>query len=105
MSGESTPGPWVYEPHSAYKTTLLGQERPLGYISRNQPGKIIFALHAVLEYRAAELLANALLIAASPELLAMAYQYRSDLLYPPTPDSRERRIAAIDALVAKATAE
>lgn len=48
--------------------------------------------------------ANASLIAAAPDLLALAYQYRDDLHHPPTPDSRERRLAAIEAAIAKATA-
>jgi hypothetical protein len=39
-----------------------------------------------------------------PELVALARQYHSDLLHPPAPDSRERRIAAIDAMLAKAGA-
>lgn len=35
------------------------------------------------------------------ELVGLLHQYRSDLKYPPAPDSRERRIAAIDAAIAK----
>lgn len=49
--------------------------------------------------------ANARLIAAAPELLALAYQYRSDLIHPVAPDSRERRLAMIDALISKATGQ
>lgn len=37
------------------------------------------------------------------ELLAALHQYRSDLMYPPSPDSRERRLAMIDKLIAGAT--
>jgi len=48
--------------------------------------------------------ANARLIAAAPELLTALCQYRSDLLHPTAPDSRERRLAMIDALLAKAGA-
>ncbi|GLI99161.1 hypothetical protein [Sphingobium sp. BS19] len=40
------------------------------------------------------------LLANAPALLALVHQYRSDLLYPPSDDSRERRIAAIDAVLA-----
>lgn len=40
--------------------------------------------------------------AAAPELLEALHQYRSDLRYPPTPDSIDRRIAMIDSLIAKA---
>ncbi len=32
-------------------------------------------------------------------MLAAIYQYRSDMLYPPAPDSRERRVAMIDAII------
>ena len=48
--------------------------------------------------------ANAHLIAAAPDLLDLAYQYRNDLQYPVAPDSRERRLKAIDVAIAKATA-
>lgn len=51
-----------------------------------------------------EVKANASLISAAPDLLALAYQYADDLRYPPADDSRERRLAAIDAAIAKATA-
>ena len=39
--------------------------------------------------------------AAAPDLLALAYQYRDDLRHPPTADSITRRLAAIDAALAK----
>lgn len=39
------------------------------------------------------------LLINAPALVVLAYQYRNDLLYPPSADSRERRIAAIDALL------
>jgi hypothetical protein len=42
-------------------------------------------------------------IAAAPDLLDLAIQYRNDLLRPSADDSRDRRIAAIDAAIAKAT--
>ncbi|MES2904036.1 MAG: hypothetical protein V4696_07610 [Pseudomonadota bacterium] len=40
---------------------------------------------------------------AAHELLALATQYRSDLRYPPTGDSIERRLAAIEAGIARAS--
>ena len=43
------------------------------------------------------------LIAAAPDLLALAYQYRDDLRHPPPADSITRRLAAIDAAIARAT--
>lgn len=38
-------------------------------------------------------------------LLAALHQYRDDMRYPPEADSRERRIAMIEALLAKAGLE
>lgn len=38
-------------------------------------------------------------------VLEALYQYRSDMLYPPAADSRERRIAMIDKLIAKVAGE
>ena len=52
-----------------------------------------------------EMYGNAALIAAAPDLLALAHQYRDDLRYPPTADSITRRLAAIDAVLAKVTGE
>lgn len=49
-----------------------------------------------------EALANARLVAAAPDLLELAFQYRNDLRHPLAPDSRERRLKAIDAVIAKA---
>lgn len=45
---------------------------------------------------------HARLIAAAPDLLTLAYQYRDDLRHPPAPDSRERRLEAIEAAIRKA---
>jgi len=47
--------------------------------------------------------ANARLIAAAPDLLALALQYRDDMRHPPSADSITRRLAAIDAAIARAT--
>ena len=49
----------------------------------------------------AQVRANAALIVGAKALLALAHQYRNDMLYPPADDSRERRIAAIDAVLKK----
>ena len=46
---------------------------------------------------------NARLIAAAPDLLMLALQYRDDLRRPPAVDSVARRIAALDAVIFKAT--
>lgn len=47
--------------------------------------------------------ANARLIAASPELLELAWQYLSDLRRPPVGDSLQRRIKRAEQVIAKAT--
>lgn len=46
---------------------------------------------------------DALNLPAAPDLFALVLQYRNDLQFPPAPDSRERRLAAIDAAIAKVT--
>lgn len=45
--------------------------------------------------------ADAKAMAASKELLELAYQYQSDLRHPPTSDSVERRLERIAAVLAK----
>ncbi|WP_053553216.1 hypothetical protein [Sphingopyxis sp. 113P3] len=47
--------------------------------------------------------ANARLISTSPDLLAAVFQYRDDLIHPLSEDSRERRLAMVNELIAKAT--
>ena len=39
--------------------------------------------------------------AINEDLLALAYQYANDMRYPPTEDSRQRRLAAVEAVLAK----
>ena len=39
--------------------------------------------------------------ALNQDLLALAYQYANDMRYPPTEDSRKRRLAAVEAVLAK----
>ena len=45
-----------------------------------------------------------LLHALNEDLLALAYQYANDMRYPPTEDSRKRRLAAVEAVLAKVKA-
>ncbi len=60
---------WVFEPHGAFRTTLMDMDWPLGYIS-DRPGEPIFALHEVVGERSAkDLFKRAKLMAAAPELL------------------------------------
>ena len=42
---------------------------------------------------------------AALELFDLVLQYRNDLYHPPTPDSRERRLAAIASVIAKVTGQ
>jgi hypothetical protein len=49
--------------------------------------------------------ANGLLIAAAPDLLEAVIQYRDDLKRPPSADSIERRLAMVNAAIAKALGE
>ncbi len=51
----------------------------------------------------AEKIQRAQMISATFDLLDLAIQYRNDLRYPVSPDSLDRRLAAIDAAIAKAT--
>lgn len=39
--------------------------------------------------------------ALNEDLLALVYQYANDMRYPPADDSRQRRLAAIEAVLAK----
>ena len=93
MMTKHTPGPW------RYASSLGIVEAPCGtgicdiYESRvSSPPDL-------------QLRANARLIASAPDLLALALQYRGDLRYPPSADSITRRLAAIDAVLAKVTGE
>jgi hypothetical protein len=49
--------------------------------------------------------ANARLIACAPEMAEMLWQYRNDLRHPPAPDSIERRLEAINALLSRIEGE
>jgi hypothetical protein len=46
---------------------------------------------------------DARMLAAAPELLSLAIQYRDDLRFPPEPGSVERRLKAIADVLAKVT--
>lgn len=97
MSAGHTPGPWPMAYTGDGKRIVIGEglvEGPNGYevaevYSDDCPPEIAEA--------------NARLIAAAPEMLEALYQYVSDLRYPPTGDSIQRRIKRAEAVIAKAT--
>jgi len=101
MSG-FTPGPWrvEIEAESEYDT-----DDPIVYVCH--PGTVCDA-STIAEMtwsgsqKQAERIANGHLTATGPDLLALAYQYRDDLRYPPTGDSIQRRIERAEAIIAKA---
>jgi len=105
MAAQHTPGPW--EAHHG----VLGANEAVWDVTRKgdgwyacdatPEGWFVATVHEVRD--AASAAANARLIAASPELLDLAYQYLSDLRRPPTGDSLQRRIERAEKLVAKAT--
>ena len=72
MSGKHTPGPWVFEPHGGFGANDPdGNPWPFGYISTSHPSPI-FQLDVILGWPSDELTANARLISAAPDLLAVA---------------------------------
>ena len=104
MSG-FTPGPWV--PRRAVKPDNTG-----GYDwAIIAPDKAILAecfevvdwAENGVDFDTRPVEANARLIASAPDLLEAVIQYRDDLKRPPTGDSIERRLAMVNAAIAKAT--
>lgn len=87
---------------SAAKVAELEIENVPGFVLRDYwiDGRITSEAYiAELERRSK---ARTSLISAAPDLLSLAYQYRDDLRHPPTQDSRERRLKAIEDVIAKA---
>ena len=98
MDVQHTPGPWHIEARIGVKgLTQRGVKVCYGVNSYGDGPK-----GTVGEIMGASDANNSLMI-ASPELLALAIQYRDDLRHPPTADSITRRLAAIEAAIAKAT--
>jgi len=91
MSAAHTPGPWEF-------VQAGSGDFPTWNVRLNDRGFIRLPATADM----AVMDADARLIAAAPELLALAYQYANDMRYPPTADSRARRLAAAQAVIAKA---
>ena len=69
LLAEATPGPWVFEPHNLAGTEFDGEIMPFGFISTDFPSPI-FVINNILDIDAAELDANARLMAAAPSLAA-----------------------------------
>lgn len=103
MSAQHTPGPWHVVRYGDGDSLVI-------CLDESGTQRVAFmavpGAKSLSERRARwrQIKANAQLIAAAPDLLALAYQYRDDLKRPPAPDSRERRLQAIEAAIAKATA-
>ena len=93
MSAQHTPGPWRHSTQGRF-AIVVGDHPVPGVKGSDEVA--YYGGHLIAESVAPQ---NAPLIAASPDLLALVRQYRNDLLYPPAPDSVQRRIAAIDAVL------
>lgn len=95
-----TPGPWVARQEFANRWRIESHAKGPEFI----PISVGLACTTILEVGCSneDTAANARLIAAAPDLLQLAFQYRDDLRHPPSPDSRERRLAGIEAVLSKA---
>jgi hypothetical protein len=91
MSAAHTPGPWEF-------VQAGSGNFPTWNVRIGDRGFIRLPATADMDVMDAD----ARLIACAPELLALAYQYANDMRYPPTADSRERRLAAALTVIAKA---
>lgn len=85
MNAQHTPGPWRAAGEHVFSVT--------GRLT------VTYCNYGV----EAEREANARLIATTPELLELAYQYLSDLRRPPAGDSLQRRIERVEKVIARAT--
>ena len=106
MSARHTSGPW--QSRDDYTTdgfvTIIGNID--GEILHDGPSytyDVICVCEDEYGERLPNVAANVRLIAAAPDLLEAVIQYRDDLKRPPTGDSIERRLAMVNAAIAKAT--
>ena len=97
MTTQHTPGPWIAEP-----ADMFGDHNIV--LRDSDDCRAVAAVVSNMRPEA-EVAGNARLIAASPDLLALAYQYLSDLRYPPIGDSVQRRLERAAQVIAKATAK
>ena len=105
MSARHTSGPW--QSRDDYTTdgfvTIIGNID--GEILHDGPSytyDVICVCEDEYGERLPNVAANVRLIAAAPDLLEAVIQYRDDLKRPPTGDSIERRLAMVNAAIAKA---
>ena len=90
-----TPGPWNQ------CAACSSDYRSIRYMGSPE-GENIADVREPAGMSQSEALANARLIVAAPELLALARQYLSDLRHPPTGDSLARRLARAESIISKA---
>jgi hypothetical protein len=103
-----TPGPWTV----GFVTVADSGDGRAGLLVADETTSLGFRFIASIEFaeqklagRRADEMPDFRLMSVAPELLALALQYRDDLRYPPSSDSTERRLAAIEAVIAKIVAE
>lgn len=96
MSTKHTPGPLMRDNISVTTCAPAGEKRTTVAIC--SPDVSLSSMASLERMRA-----NAMLFASASDLLELAYQYVSDLRYPPQGDSIERRIERAEKLIAKAT--
>lgn len=89
MTSTFTPGPWIAEEGVGKGAWIKGASEEWSALACGDTHETANA--------------NARLIAAAPELLELACQYRDDLRRPPSPESIERRLTRIADIIAKAT--
>ena len=95
MTTKFTPGPWVASFGHLIRVNPYGSESCIAGVHRRgrYTGK----------QDEEQVIANAHLIAAAPDLFRLAEQYRNDMLYPHFDESHlTQRIKVIDEAIAKA---
>lgn len=101
MGAQHTPGPWHVHVEQEYnigrtKSVYIcaGVGWPAGQLARVNAADGLYERDA-----------NARLIAEAPAMLEALFQYRDDLRYPPTGDSRLRRLERVNAILARIDGE
>jgi hypothetical protein len=100
-----TQGTWIFEPHNGYGgEDPDGEPWPFGYVSTNKHTPI-FELSPILDFKFDELLANARLIAAAPDLYAALASLRETCAALLEGDTCEAVVSDIDNVLKKARGE